>query len=230
MDVFLIPVGSARYEPYCEIADPNPDEVVGDPREGWLAGWRRRFRLMLAAAEQERLNEQSGADEVVPSRTARLKKAILRWSAERIAEQRLLWHLRKQPEARLIHPADLTAEEARRGLRRALHRDADRHLRWLILDSLLLVASGVLALLPGPNVVAYYFLFRVVGHYLSLRGARHGLHRVTWTMQQSEPLRELRDAIALDSPLRERRVTDIEARLRLQRLARFFERVALPST
>ena len=39
----------------------------------------------------------------------------------------------------------------------------------------LLIVSGVLALVPGPNVLAYYFAFRVVGHWLSMRGARQGL-------------------------------------------------------
>jgi hypothetical protein len=230
MDVFLIPVGRSTYEPYCEITEQDPDELAGDTREGWFAGWRRRFKQLLVTAEQERLNEPAGAAEAPASRMARIRKTVLRWTAERIAEQRLLWHLRKQAEARLIHPADLTSEDARRALRRALHRDADRHLRWLVLDSLLLIASGALAILPGPNVVAYYFIFRVVGHFLSLRGARHGLNRVTWTMQQSEPLAELREAIALDPPLRERTVVEIESRLRLQRLARFFARVAVPGT
>ena len=32
--------------------------------------------------------------------------------------------------------------------------------------------SGLLFLVPGPNVIAYYFAFRMVGHYFSLRGAR----------------------------------------------------------
>jgi hypothetical protein len=233
MDVFLIPVGHARYEPYCEVPEHDPDELAGDTREGWLAGWRRKFKQLLQAAEKERDEARGRAapaeasEEVPETRTARMRKAVLRWTAGRIAEQRLLWHLRKQTEARLIHPADLPPDEARRALRRALHRDADRHLRWLVLDSLLLVASAALAILPGPNVIAYYFVFRVVGHYLSLRGARQGLHRVKWTLQQSEPLAELRGAMTLDPPQRERALVEIESQLRLQRLARFFERVAV---
>jgi hypothetical protein len=229
MDVFLIPVGASRYEPYCEVPEPSPDELAGDTQEGWFAGWRRRLKQLLMAAEQERADEPA-PEEGPPSRTARLRKRVLRWTAERIAEQRLLWHLRKQTEARLVHPADLTPDEARRALRRALHRDADRHLRWLVLNSLLLIASAALAILPGPNVIGYYFMFRVVGHYLSLRGARQGLHRVKWTLQQSEPLAELREAMTLEPPLRERTLHDVASRLHLTRLARFFERVAVPST
>jgi hypothetical protein len=65
-----------------------------------------------------------------------------------------------------------------------------------------------------------------VGHYLSLRGARQGLNVVTWTSVGSEPLAELRRAIALEPELRERLVHDVAARLRLEHLARFFERTA----
>ena len=47
--------------------------------------------------------------------------------------------------------------------------------RWLLVT---LAAVAVLAApvpLPGPNVIGYYFTFRVVGHLLAVRGARHGL-------------------------------------------------------
>ena len=52
-----------------------------------------------------------------------------------------------------------------------LRRDHDRHRIWLVVNTVLLVLSAVLALVPGPNLVAYYFAFRVVGHWLSMRGA-----------------------------------------------------------
>ena len=81
------------------------------------------------------------------------------------------------------------------------------------------MASGLLVLVPGPNFVAYYFAFRMVGHFLSLRGARHGLAVVQWTAKESAPLTQLRAAIALDG----------EA-LKLEHLARFFERSAIPSS
>ena len=98
---------------------------------------------------------------------------------------------------------------------------------WLVVDSLLLIVSGVLAILPGPNLVAYYFAFRVMGHWLSMRGASQGLHRVTWTGRPCEPLTELRELVSLDAGAREARVLDIAARLRLQHLSTFFERVAV---
>ena len=37
-------------------------------------------------------------------------------------------------------------------------------------------------------LLGYYFLFRIVGHYLSLRGARQGLVVITWTKTPSAAL------------------------------------------
>ena len=42
---------------------------------------------------------------------ARAKRRIMRWVAESIAEQRLLWHLRSQTDACLFYPDDI--DEAR---------------------------------------------------------------------------------------------------------------------
>ena len=81
--------------------------------------------------------------------------------------------------------------------------------------------------MPGPNLLAYYFAFRVVGHWLSMRGAAQGLHRVSWSGRLCPPLAELRDVVALEAPARNARVHDIATRLRLQHLTTFFERVAV---
>jgi hypothetical protein len=152
---------------------------------------------------------------------------VLRWVADRIAEQRLLWQLRTCHDATLVFPTDITGDAAMALLRGELRRDADRHLRWLIVNAALLVVSGVLALVPGPNLVAYYFAFRVVGHLLSLRGARHGLSAVSWKVEPAEALSDLRAALHLEPAVRHVRVRDIAARLDLPHLATFVERVAL---
>ena len=149
------------------------------------------------------------------------------WVAERVAEQRLLWNLRRESSVVAAYPQDLTYDQALTLIRRTLQRDYERHRAWLVVDSLLLIAVGVLALLPGPNIVAYYVAFRVMGHWLSMRGAWQGLHRITWTGRPCEPLAELREVASLDSGAREARVHDIAARLRLRHLSTFFERVAV---
>ena len=82
--------------------------------------------------------------------------------------------------------ADL--KQARQLLRRSLQRDWERHRFWMLVDLFGGVASIFLILLPGPNIIGYYFLFHIVGHFLSLRGARHGLMKITWTMTPSDAL------------------------------------------
>jgi hypothetical protein len=240
MDVYLVPVGSSRYELYCEVAeDPEDSEEPSTPPRGLfrrlrdrfharaVRPLRSRFRTMLTEAERERRQGRSSDDQ--KGWITYAKARAMRWIAESIAEQRLLWHLRGQTEACLFFPDDLDGSGAVRLLRAQLGRDFAKHRFWLIIDSLGLIASAALTLVPGPNVLAYYFAFRVVGHYLSLRGAGQGLKRTTWRTEQSAPLSELRRAIDMEPEARVRQVHDVALRLRLEHLASFFERAAMPA-
>ncbi len=222
-----MPIGRDRYELYCEVPD-EPEEPDPEPAS-FVRRVKMRFTEMLAEAERERRRSRAERDAEERGTFARMKARMMRWVAESIAEQRLLWHLRRQGAACLYYPTDLEEAHATAIMRRQLVRDFDRHRFWLIIDSLLLVASGLLVLLPGPNLVGYYFAFRTVGHFLSVRGARHGLQAVRWTAQSSAPLAELRNAINLDGEARERHVHDVANALQLEHLARFFERTAIPS-
>jgi hypothetical protein len=224
MDVYLVPIGGDRYELYCEVPD-EPEAPDHEPPAGFFRRMKARFTAMLAEAERER--RQGRAERVRGGWVARAKARSMRWVAESIAEQRLLWHLRRQLRACLFYPDDLAESFAIESLRRQLGRDFDKHRFWLIVDSLGFVVSGLLFLLPGPNIVAYYFAFRMVGHYLSLRGARQGLDAVAWTHEESAPLSELRRAAGLDAEERTRRVHAIADALNLEHLVKFFERTVV---
>lgn len=237
MDVYLVPVAADRHELYCEVPDePAPEETLEstEPPEGFfrrVREWfrfrrlRARFREMLAEAERER--RLARPTPVEGGWLARVKARSMCWVAESIAEQRLLWHLRQQTEACLLYPDDLSEEEATAAVRSSLKRDFEKHRFWLTIDGLLFVASGLLALVPGPNILAYYFAFRVVGHWLSMRGASQGLHRVLWTGRACPPLTDLRRVAVMPPGERETHVHAIAERLRLPRFSTFFERVAL---
>ncbi|MCA1585377.1 MAG: hypothetical protein LC791_11645 [Acidobacteria bacterium] len=160
---------------------------------------------------------------------ARARRRMMRFVVERISEWRLLWHLRSAEAATAHVPADMGEDEADRLIRTMLKTDGDRHLKWVVINLLLLVASAPLMLVPGPNVLAYFFTFNVVGHFLAMRGARRGLNALTWSVVQTPALSELRHALGLNEPQRERTVVDIASRLRLQHLARFFRQVAIPT-
>lgn len=225
MDVFLVPVAPDRYELYCEEVDEPAAEPAGPP-PGVLGRVNRHFRETLAEAERER-RRVPDPSEARPSRATRVKRRLLRWVAESIAEQRLLWQMRRRAEASLVHPDDLTAAQALQLLRRSLQRDWDRHRFWMIVDLFGGVGSIFLILLPGPNIIGYYFLFRIVGHYLSLRGARHGLARIRWTMTAAEALTTLRTVVGEPPERREPVVREVASALRLEHLASFFQRAAV---
>lgn len=228
MDVYLVPIDGDRYELYCEVPD-EPQEVDADaPPGGFVSRMKQRFSAMLAEAERQRRHAHDGHDEHDQRGwLARAKARSMRWVAEAIAEQRLLWHLRRQTSASFFHPDDMDEPRAAEILRRQLRRDFDKHRFWLVIDSLGFIASGLLFLVPGPNVIAYYFAFRIVGHYLSMRGARQGLCDVAWTHVRSAPLSDLRRVLDLEPELRDRRVHDVAHRLNLEHLAKFFERTAV---
>lgn len=227
MDVFLIPAGASRYQLYCEV-DDEAGEHAGEEH----AGWRRRAvdRFVSVVGRVDRARHAAArrrADNTPRSLWHRMRDRTVCWLAEKIAEQRLLWHLRRQHAVDAWFPDDMTEDDAWETISRILQHDARRHGRWAIVHGLLAAIALVLTPIPGPNLLGYYFTFRVVGHYLSRLGARHGLDRVTWNLRHSATLTELRAAIALEPETRRHRVADIASRLHLEHLAAFLERVAI---
>ena len=226
LDVYLVPVGGSRYELYSEHAtDEAPAVTDAAAPKSWGTRRMDQFRAMLAEADAERRRRDRGE----PSAGGGVWRGIMRRIAETIAEQRLLWRLRAEAFGRLIHPLDLPTAEAIGVMRTALGKDLAKHRRWCVIDAGIAAVLGpVLFLVPGPNVVAYYFLFRAVGHYLALRGATHGLSKTVWETYGSPPLTAIRLALAL--PRAERRVEldAIATALGLAHLTGFVERVARP--
>jgi hypothetical protein len=230
MFVYLVPVGGARYELYCEIVPEAPVTPDAVPR----GTWRRiieRFRTVLDTIEHE--EQRRDTDESADRATARglgarVRRGVLRWMAERIAEQRLLWHLGRVDRVSAAYPQDLTKEGAQALIRAMLGRDRDRHRFWLVINAMAFIGSGLLMPIPGPNLVAYYFAFRLVGHFLSMRGAQHGLSGVEWALETDALLASLRGAATLAPHRRDERVRDVAAGLGLKGLPRFYRRTAVP--
>lgn len=225
MDVYVLPVAPDRYELYCEHDGPDAD-VIGEVPQGRFAKMYANFKEALARVEEERLSGVARVHDRPRTWTERMKDRGLCWIAEKVAEQRLLWRLRNESELTLHYPDDMTDEIAIGTARADLQREVDRHGKWVVIDGLLFVASGVLFFVPGPNLVAYYFGFRLAGHYLSRRGAKHGLTEVQWHSCGSAQLSRLRRVLALDPVERDREVHEVASALRLPHLAKFFERTS----
>jgi Mitochondrial K+-H+ exchange-related len=228
MDVFLIPVGRDRYELYCEIPGEDPSGETPEHDRGFFRGLVHRFRETLATIERER--HQDSASEPPRGIIQRINARFRRTIAETVAEQRLLWHMRRLSRATAVHPSDLDDAPAMAVVNGNMKSDYEKHRRWLVVNALLFLASGLLTLVPGPNVIAYYFAFRLVGHFLSMRGARQALERIEWRMRPSEALTRLRTLIEADGTERRAEVEHIAAELQLEHLTRFFDRVACPTT
>jgi hypothetical protein len=220
MDVYLVPVGPDRYECYYEAAEQEETVEAG---AGFFARMRIRFNEQLKEAEHARHQK---AIEEPKTFLGRMQKRSLRWIAERVAEQRLLWHLRTATDATLHKSTDLPDPQAESIMRSAMKRDADRHRNRLILHSLVLIAVTPVALVPGPNVLGYLFMFTVVGHFLAWRGAVRGLHQIPWTMASNAALSDLQGAFALEAQARHRVIHEVAERLRMPRMARFVEQMA----
>jgi hypothetical protein len=227
MDVYFIPVAADRYELYCEHAADGDDANIGEPPKGRFAALYANFKDALARVEEERLSGEQRVYDTPRSWSERLKDRFMCWIAEKIAEQRLLWRLRNESDLMLHHPDDMPPDDVTTLARHELQREADRHMKWIIIDGLLFVASGALFLVPGPNVIAYYFGFRLVGHYLSRRGARHALTEVHWQTCASPQLSRLRRVLVLAPPERDREVHEVASALHLPHLAKFFERTSV---
>ena len=88
MDVYLVPVGRDRYECYYEAAEQEETDEPADGR-GFFGRLRAKFNEQLKEAERARHQK---AIEEPKTFLGRMQKRAMRWIAERIAEQRLLWH------------------------------------------------------------------------------------------------------------------------------------------
>jgi hypothetical protein len=219
MDVFLVPVGAAQYALYCESPAAAEPEEAGQPQTLWARAVRV-FRRMLAEGEAERARDPGEP----PVERGRVRRWIAMRLASAVAEQRLLWHLRHESQASLVYPDDLGDADAVAIAQAHLSLDYVRHLRWCIIDTLLAIACIPIALIPGPNVLGYYFLFRAVGHLFSVRGARHGLKGVTWRGRSTPYLTRLRTVLGQPANERVMELDTIARALGVDRLPQFFNR------
>lgn len=226
IDIHLVPVGSQGYELYCEVE--RQTTVRADDRPGGFGDrLSRSFHRVLIYIENDRQRRHERAHQPRPQTWfQRARDRVMAWIAERVAEQRLLWHLRTESSATMHHPDDLTDAQARAIATASLSRDARRHFVWMIIDACGFLAFLPLSLIPGPNLPTYYFSFRMIGHFLSALGARNGLRRVAWSYVPSAEMTELRACAALEPAARDALAHDVAKRLNLRHLATFVERLS----
>jgi K+-H+ exchange-related protein len=221
--IYLVPVGGERFELYSEPRDDSVPDGAAQPHPFWRRSihvLHERWRQWVQAARHA--DPQAG-------RLARARDWAVRRTAETISEQRTLWALRHSRRASLVHPADRSPDECAAARDRVLAHARTHHGRWLVVDAVILAATGVFVIVPGPNILAYYFAFRLVGHYFSWMGARQALVGTAWQLRAEPALTELGRLADLPRDARASRVDAIAAGLNLPRLAAFFDRTAVPA-
>jgi hypothetical protein len=159
--VFLLRLGSERSVFYHE-----DDADQGGPSD---RADQRGLRGLLERAYQRvrwSLRHPSG------SLTKRLKRAW-DWLQRRVhPDEPLLAALRSAPAIHIYHGSSFSSNEARALWCRYLRSRMRRHLLWLVFDGILAPLTVLLAPLPGPNLIGYWFAYRAVHQFLILIGIR----------------------------------------------------------
>ncbi|WP_406695248.1 hypothetical protein V5E97_29855 [Singulisphaera sp. Ch08] len=98
------------------------------------------------------------------------------------ADESMLAHLSTASTIEIYHPAALSDEEAQALWAVYRTRCLKRHLPWLGVNVLISPISLLLAPLPGPNLIGYWFAYRAVKDARALLGLRHARDpRITTT-------------------------------------------------
>ena len=101
----------------------------------------------------------------------RLKEKYDQISCEVFAGDRFLRRMPTFRKIKVLLNRPVETSLVKSNLRRMMKDRSYHHLRWMLVDLLLLPFSVLLWIIPGPNVIGYYLLFRVISHWLSFRSA-----------------------------------------------------------
>lgn len=211
MKVYLFSLDDERcvfYSEGPEILDAAT-VVATAPRTG-LRGWvERKYRsLQLVLTESEK---------GVGLRVRR----IWEWLQKRTyPDEPLLRSLRGVRDVELNHPPSFTEDETCKLWKEYLKSRQGRHAFWFVINALVSPVTVLLAPLPGPNVIGYWFIYRAVCHWLARLGARQARKN-----EQVET--KFQPAEALDGSFGvadEERIASLSSTLSLQGLGAFIER------
>jgi hypothetical protein len=134
----------------------SPAPTDGRSQRGWLERAARWAKSKLL-----RVGRRAGP------RTRR----ALAWLNRRPApDEPLLRGLRRAAVVELHHPSHLSAREARREWRHYLARRRRGSLVAAAWDGGMCLLALPLVLLPGPNVLGLWFVYRAIHHLLAIRG------------------------------------------------------------
>jgi hypothetical protein len=188
--IYLLAIDRRRFFFFADASDDSRG-AVDDPRcssssaPGLLGRLHDRFQKLKAAWEH--------SDALAARGTRGAWIWLHSWAHP---DESMLVRLRSAARIDVYHPASRPDHEVRALWGQYLNHRWWRHLSWLGVNALIAPFTVLFAILPGPNVIGYWFAYRAVHHALIV----WGIWRVRAGRSPTElyPLRSLDRPIELD--------------------------------
>jgi Mitochondrial K+-H+ exchange-related len=185
--IYLLLIDHARFFFYWDESEASDDTDHSDdsstPRRSGVRGWflarYDRFRSAWQHADSGALRWMRQSWEWLHT-----------WAHPDEAMLARLWSARRVD---LYHPASRRGDEILTTWNDYLRQQWRRHLVWLIVNGVIAPISVLFAILPGPNLIGYWFAYRAVHHSLVVWGIRRVRRNTIQT--------ELHSIVALDLPV-----------------------------
>lgn len=162
MKIYLLSLEDGRCVFYSEGPEVIADAEPVEPRGG-IRGWAERKQKSLLAI----LNE---SEKGVGLRMRRIWEGL----QKRIApDEPMLRSLRVVRALKIYHPQTFTEEETHALWKEYLKSRQGRHTFWFVMNALVSPLTLLLAPLPGPNLIGYWFVYRAICHLLARLGTRN---------------------------------------------------------
>ena len=187
LKIYLLSIDHSRFFFYSDESeashDPDDADDASKPTSAGVHGWfRARYKRFKSAWQH--------ADSGALLWMRRSWDWLHTWARPDEVMLARLWLARRVD---LYHPLARSAEEVRSIWADYLKKQGWRHLIWLIVNGVIAPFSIIFAILPGPNLIGYWFAYRAIHHSLVVWGIRR--------VQQNKIPTELYPTAALDLPL-----------------------------
>ncbi|MFI5459179.1 MAG: hypothetical protein ACHRXM_27435 [Isosphaerales bacterium] len=187
MKIYLLLISRERFFLYSDESESSHDEGEGDDsastaRPG-LRGW---FHARYSRFKSAWQHADSGA-------MLWMRRAWDWLHSFAHPDEAMLARLRSARRIDLHHPAARTRDEVSATWQGYLTQQWRRHLIWVSLNGVIAPFAFLLFILPGPNLIGYWFAYRAIHHFLVVWGIRRVRRNVIPT--------ELHPVAALDLPI-----------------------------
>lgn len=210
MKIYLLSLEGGRCVFYSEGPEAVAESETAEPRagvRGWVEGKYKNLQVILTESEKG-----------VGLRMRRTWE----WLQKRISpDEPVLRSLRGASSIELYYPLAFTEEETHTLWRDYLKGRQGRHTFWFVVNAIVSPLTLLLAPLPGPNLIGYWFVYRAVCHLLARLGASNARSEQVTTKFLSTGALDGSFAATDDE-----RIASLSSRLGLYGLDSFIKQVA----